>query len=85
VVRVTEGLNQALFKQFLTLLGGAGYGGSRSNTLQAVFNFASWRELRKALFKLSLTLPGGAGYGGSESDTLQAVFNFARWCGLRRV
>jgi hypothetical protein len=32
-------VDQALFKQLLTLLGGAGYLGSGPSTLQAVINF----------------------------------------------
>ncbi len=46
-MRVTEGLELALFKLFLTLLGGAGYGGS---------------EACMALFRQFLTLLGDAGY-----------------------
>jgi hypothetical protein len=56
-----SGAGMALFKQFLTLLGGAGYGGtgagslqavlgsgvSGSSTLQAVLNFSRWCGLRR--------------------------------------
>ncbi len=78
MVLVTEGLEKAIYKEFLnlgyvrsealTLLGGAGYGGSRAGTLQEV-----------------LTLLGGAGYGGSRAGYIQAALDFARWCWLRRV
>jgi hypothetical protein len=73
VVLVTEGLDLALFKQFITLLAGAGYGGSGSCSLQTFLNFSRWCGLRRVwLSELFLTVPGGAGYGGSGAGYIQA-------------
>jgi hypothetical protein len=70
-VRVTEGLELALFKLILTSPGGAGYGGSRSGTLLAALDFARWCGLRRVWSRLYssifFSLLGGAGYGGSGS------------------